>query len=188
MWVPNKEEKERLRRCEAKDGQYEDESDDEDLQNWVLRRQEARAEREQHHEDLRREHPESSLQSENRFETFVEYSVHTGINGDSDSGDGAVAGQVKSEETAQVGDMLWRRKLEMHNDAKTTRKDPNLNNMKKQTRIQERRDWAEVQKCVKANAKHLEKHNDPGNWKYVEAEVEKAERELEENPLVDLQE
>ena len=59
---------------------------------------------------------------------------------------------------------------------------------KKHTKLQEQKDWAEVQRYAEENEKRLEKFQDPGHWKQVEEAVEKAERELEENPFVDLQE
>ncbi len=43
IWIPNEEEEKWLQKRAAMENQHEDESDDEDLQNWVLRRQEERA-------------------------------------------------------------------------------------------------------------------------------------------------
>ncbi len=45
VWIPNEEEQKWLDKCKAKEDQCEEESDDGDLQNWVLRSQEARARR-----------------------------------------------------------------------------------------------------------------------------------------------
>ncbi len=89
------------------------------------------------------------------------------------------------------GDLFWKMKLETDDymaRSRAVEKSRRVSNLKKQVRIQEHEDMAEVRRCIKENKTILQKKSDPGNWASVEAAIEKAEIETAANPVVDLQE